>query len=82
MASSTSSPIAIAKPAQRHRVDGDAEVAHHEDRCQQRKRNRCQADEGRAEVPQEQKQHDRHHHAAFDQRALTLPMARLMKSAC
>ena len=44
--------------AERHRVDGGAERAQHQDRGGQRQRHRGQRDRGRAQVGEEQ-QHDR-----------------------
>ena len=56
------------KTAQRHRVNSDAEVAHHENRGEQRQRNRGQTDKRRAKVPEKKEQDDRNHQTAFDQR--------------
>ena len=53
MASSTSAPMAIAMPAERHRVDGGAEGAEHQHRGRQRQRHRGQRDGRGAEVGQE-----------------------------
>ena len=58
------------QPSQRHRVDADSEVGHRDDGRHQRQRNRRQADERGAEIPEEQEQNDRDEHAAFEQRAL------------
>ena len=54
-------------PAERHRVDRDAEDRHDDGGHEERERDGRQRDDRRAHVEQEQEQHDRHDDAAVAQ---------------
>ncbi len=64
--------MAMASPPQRHHVDAGTEQANGNQSQNQRQRHGQKADEGRAEIQQEEKQDNGNNEAAFEQRAINV----------
>ena len=72
IASSTTRPIARIKPAERQRVDREAEGGHHREGRHQRDRDRQHRDDRRPHALQEHEDDDQHQQERLEQRVLDL----------